>query len=626
MIWAYEVLISLWFGYSVVTYLAQNYLNTFHRFFAGIPIGLFSFAWITFITSAFMPLNRKCALIPFLLLTTISLILTRLNKKLKIKYIVKFHSIQFWTYIIVGTFLVLVMYFSMLRNNKEVKGAAYGDMPFHMNIISSFSHGINNKRNSLYDVKSLFYINTSLAYPFITNFHTASLMATGKATVRIALFLPTAFFSLSLLTAMYCLFYVFSRDHLACFLSVILFFNLGGLCWINLFDSNRGHMDFEHDWGKNQQEYWFHPIFHILVPQRASLFSMPLCYWSLYFLIIGIKTLNWRMFILSGIFVGFMPLVQIHSYVGIAQWAITYAIITFPWKNTKEWIVYIKLWAIFAISANIMAFPQLKPYIGRLESNKKEFVNINPIWSQNIKEHGILTPIICWWRGLGVFAAISLLFGFSCLTKEQIILYFPSLVVFLITNIIRYQPWEMDNTKVFYAAWISMALPVVGVFFSKIFRIKQTIPIAAILFFASVLSAFIHTIDCLSSYVTIYGDDEQYFGSWLSENIPVNALTVSADHHNHPISNLAGRMMFHGYGGWVASHGLEWYHHDQQRKRLCENPDNRDFERFNISYVIEINNDNFLSFENITNNGKWIKIFFKRGNAVYKYIPSHYVC
>ena len=626
MIWAYEILLSLWFGYLVVTFLVRNEINAFHRFFAGIPIGLFTFAWISFIVSAFIPLNEYCALLVFIILTTLSLILTNVNKKYKIKFIVHFHPLHFCTYIISGLFLVLIMYFAMLRNDKEVKGAAYGDMPFHMNIISSFSHGINNKRHSLYDVKSLFYINTSLAYPFITNFHTASLMATGRATLRMALFLPTALFSLTLITSMYSLFYTFSRDHLACFFSIILFFNLGGLCWINLFDTNRGHMDFEHDWGKNQQEYWFHPIFHILVPQRASLFSMPLCYWSLYFIILGIKTLNLRFMILAGLYVGFMPLVQIHSYVGIAQWAIIYAAITFPWKSKEKWMNYIILWAAFAVSANIMAFPQLKPYMGRLESNKKEFVQFNPIWSANINKQGLLTPIICWWRGLGVFAAISLFFGFFSLNVSQIINYVPSYIVFILTNLIRYQPWEMDNTKVFYAAWIPLALPVAGIFFSHIFKNRGTVPIASVLLFASCFSALIHSIDCLSSYVTIYSNEDHYFGKWLSENIPVNALTVSADHHNHPISNLAGRMMFHGYGGWVASHGLEWYYHDQERKELCNDPDNYDFEKYNITYVIQVNNDNFRGFGNITNNGRWAQIFFMRGNAVYKYIPSHFVC
>ena len=623
MIWAFELLVGFWFGYSLVTYLARNTLNIFHRFFAGVPIGIFSFTWVVFITSRWTGLNIMAALPAFIILISASLFLTYQNRKFPISYRTSFTIIQFWTYIIAGIFLVSVMYFAMLRNNKEVKGAAFGDTPFHMIIISSFTHGVNNKRKSMYDIKSLFYENTTLAYPFITNFHTASLMATGRATLRIAMFLSTAFISLSLITGMYTLSLIFSKDHTASALSLLLFFNLGGLCWVNLFDKNRGHMDFVHQWGKNQFEYWFHPLFHVIVPQRASLWSMPLCYWTISILILAIKSLDWKLFLLAGIFVGFTPLVQIHSYVALAQWSIAFAILTFPWSDMKKWTKYIGLWAVFGISANIMALPQIPPYLGRLESNTKEFLKINPIWANKISDYGFASPIICWWRGLGIFAAISLLFGFVNLTEEQIIIYMPSIVVFLIANIVRYQPWEMDNTKVFYAGWIPLALPVVGIFFSKIFKKKILVPIGCILLLSSCLSAFLHTLDCLSSHVEVYSDDEISFGMWMAENIPVNALTVSADHHNHPVSNFGGRMMFEGYGGWVISHGLEWFKHEAMRSHLCGEPDSPEFERHHVTYVISTMLE-LKAFINITNDGRWIKVYDIRGNAVYALIKDHY--
>jgi hypothetical protein len=54
--------------------------------------------------------------------------------------------------------------------------------------------------------------------------------------------------------------------------------------------------------------------------------------------------------------------------------------------------------------------------------------------------------------------------GIAGLTSRQFVLYIPSLVVYGITNIIRYQPWELDNTKLFYAAWIPLALPLIANF------------------------------------------------------------------------------------------------------------------------------------------------------------------
>ena len=81
---------------------------------------------------------------------------------------------------------------------RPTKGAAYGDLPFHLNIIQSFSNGCNNARHGLYDIESSFYSGVKLAYPMMTNFLTGALIATGQATLRASLFFPSTLIALSL--------------------------------------------------------------------------------------------------------------------------------------------------------------------------------------------------------------------------------------------------------------------------------------------------------------------------------------------------------------------------------------------------------------------------------------------
>ncbi|EAY05613.1 hypothetical protein TVAG_263830 [Trichomonas vaginalis G3] len=513
------------------------------------------------------------------------------------------------------------MYLAMLRKNTYVKGAAYGDLPFHLNIISSFAWGANNRRESLYDVKSVFYMKTRLAYPFIPNFLSAALIATGKATLRASLIFPSILMSFSLVIGIYLVSFIFTKNHLMALLSLILFCNLGGLGWLYAFDMSRDHMDFVHDWGKSQNEYWFHPIFHVIVPQRASLFSMPLCYWCLICLLNGIQKKQWQFFLLAAFYVGFTPLVQIHSYVGLAQWSICYAAITFPWNKRSKWPKYIFYWAIFGIVANVMALPQIPPYLGRLEANRKEFIQLNPIWSNKFSQFNIFAPVVCWWRGLGIFGAIALVCGWVTLKRSQLIMYAPSMIVWLITNIIRYQPWELDNTKVFYAVWIPLALCVVSQFYVILMRYPKLIPLVSILLFSSCLSAGIHTVDCLVSTSQIYFDNDFEFGEWIAENIPVKAMTISSDAHNHPVSNIAGRFMFEGYGGWVASHGLEWFEHESERRTLTENPDlTQDFIDNNISYMLALNRE-YKEFTKINDSETWLKVYEDPIHEVWRFVP-----
>jgi hypothetical protein len=90
----------------------------------------------------------------------------------------------------------------------------------------------------------------------MTNFITAALMATGKATLRAALFFPSALISVSLVIAMYILSFEFSRCHMTAALSIALFVNLGGLGWIRLVWPDHGYGDWVHNWGKDQYEYF----------------------------------------------------------------------------------------------------------------------------------------------------------------------------------------------------------------------------------------------------------------------------------------------------------------------------------------------------------------------------------
>ena len=518
-----------------------------------------------------------------------------------------------------GLFFILLMYKSMLYNNLESKGAGYGDLPFHLNIISGFSNGCNLNRSNFFKIYSIFFSGENLAYPFITNYFTSILMATGKCTMRAALFFPSSLIILSLLFGIYYLGYEFHNSNFSNLISLIFFINLGGLGWLKLFYPGIGNTDMIHNWGNDQYEYWFHPIMHILIPQRASLWSMPLCYWTFFFLIYGIKFQDWKFFLLASIFTGFTPLVQVHSFVGIAQWSIVYSILTFPFKDKSKWFDFFKFWFLFVLISNLMAFPQFYPFLNRIKKPNSDFIQINPIWSKHNSKKGIFTPFILWWRGLGVFSAVSLIFGWAIIKKDQLLLYLPSIIVFLITNIIRYQPWELDNTKVFYAAWIPFALPVVGQYFSILFKRRTTSIIGLILLISGITSAFRYFLIAFNTKSAIFEYNSPIFGNWIAENTPLKSIFLTSNWHSHPVLTIAGRQGFMGYGGWLLSHGLDYYGRNSISKLMINNPDDFElFQEYNISYVVSRRKE-FIVFEKISKfNNFWIKIFDNLEFSVWK--------
>lgn len=429
---------------------------------------------------------------------------------------------------------------------------------------------------------------------------------------------------------LYSLIYYFTKSHLSCFIGLIIFTNLGGLGWTHVFDPrhrNDPRRDWIHDWGNGQEEYWFHPIMHIIIPQRSAMWSLPLCVWTILCLAIGLENHNYKMFILAGLLTGFMPQVQVHSFVAIAQYSIALCLITFPYHKRSKWKHYITIWAIYGIVANSIGFFQLIPYFHRTSKNRRSFININPIWNMNQKRGIHFAPIILWWRGLGVFAAISLIFGWVLLDKWQITLYIPSIVVFVITNFIRYQPWELDNTKLFYAAWVPVALAVVSKYITHFITNPKTLYgkfigtlVAFAFIFASSYSAYMSTVQSMFFPTTIYNKDDYKFGLWVAENTPQKAVFLFEAATYNPIVSIAGRQVFLGFNGWVISHGLD-YSRERSQNAMYFNADRLDlFKQNNISYVGVCNSCQYKKFDIDKAPNNWVVAFKNHKFTLYRLI------
>ena len=516
---------------------------------------------------------------------------------------------------------------SILHNGFGGKGSFYGDGPFHMNLASGFAIGANNVRHGFDDIWTLFYYGEKLAYPYIPNYLSGVLMATGEAPMRESFVYPSYLMVLSFFFGQYFLFMKFTHDNLATTIALILYMNLGGLGWIKkLLKPAQDYADWVFIWGGGQYEYWFQPLFHVLVCQRASLFSYPFCYWTLLLLITGIEKEDWKLFLIAGILTGFTPMVQVHSFVSLAQWAIIFCIITFPFykKNIKDYMNRVLLWAVYGISANIIAIPQLSPFFFRVSAHKGNFIQINPLWYGTPKESlgNFWGPLLLWWRGLGIFFAIAIFLGIPILTWQQFKVYIPSLFVFVTTNIIRYQPWSLDNTKLFYAVWIPIALPVVAQYFACLLRNRKTIPIFLVLFWAACYSSYLYNARCFRVTDTLFNSIDREFGYWVAESTPKKAVFLASEWHVHPITSIAGRQIFCGFGGWVASHGLD-YSRMRIQKEMFSHPDTNlaTIRSNNLSYYAKTGNDRTATPGELDSR-YFSQIFHASGFSVYKVLPD----
>jgi hypothetical protein len=84
-------------------------------------------------------------------------------------------------------------------------GSVYADLPFHLNITTSFLAGCNEAAHLFSSLMSSFYAGVTLAYPFMPDFYVA-VLAAGGMTLRWALVTT----STVLLSALFALIYAFN--------------------------------------------------------------------------------------------------------------------------------------------------------------------------------------------------------------------------------------------------------------------------------------------------------------------------------------------------------------------------------------------------------------------------------
>ncbi len=135
------------------------------------------------------------------------------------------------------------------------------------------------------------------------------------------------------------------------------------------------------------------------------------------------------------------------------------------------------------------------------------------------------------------------------------LLFFPSAVVFLACAFIRFAPWEWDNTKLFFWAYLVMMLCLWEAFFAKWSPWLQA-PAMIGLFF----SGFISLLG------GICADPEGYdIGSateWqqvaeITRSFPPATVFATFPTYNHPVL-VSGHRVVMGFPGHLWSHGLNY--------------------------------------------------------------------
>ena len=469
----------------------------------------------------------------------------------------------------------------------------FGDLPFHISVITSFAFGNN------FPPEDPTYAGVRFTYPFISDFVSAVFIRCG-ADLRESMFIENFILGMSFIGLVHRWALVMLRDKLAAIITPLIVILNGGLGWTLLFEkagTNEGGlfgvlMDLPPSFTVIPETTWRwgNAISALLVPQRGFLMGLPLAtiaftQWWLATsdkprqpetAVTGKKTraserqkreepppsrfsLNTRRMIAAGVAAGFLPLVHAHSFVVVMAMAACLALIQTRWRE----------WFAFFVVASVIAIPQL------LWSTIHSAVDAGSFFAWELGwDHGQENPIWFWFKNTGLF--IPLIFV-AILSKREgylvprrlLLFYLPFTLCFIVPNVLKMAPWIWDNIKVLYYWWVTSA-PLVALLLVKLWRDGRIRRVIAVLLFVCVTLAGaldVAGIAMRSVKYQVFDADGLRFAEFVKQQTAPRALIIHAPVHNTPVF-LSGRRSLMGYPGHIWTHGLEYLRRESEIKRF----------------------------------------------------------
>lgn len=650
---------------TVATYLYDDNASFPARLCSGACLGLAGFGLVGFVVASFVGLTSASILLSALICAVPLAILVKPAYKrcleddlgtvaIAVRRFVRGPSLSslgyFIFYLLVTIVLWRVFARAMIQDTEGISTGLlnnFGDLPFHLSIITSFAHGNN------FPPEDPTYSGIRFTYPFLSDFVSAVFVQCG-ADLRQSLFIENFLLGLAFVGLMHRWALVMLRDRIAAVVTPLLVLLNGGLGWTLLItNANKSEQGL---WGilsdlppsftviPETTWRWGNAISALLVPQRGFLMGLPLAVivFTQWWLASDAKrsqgdaaetesatyktrkqekrrhqsnaTRTYRLngnparrMVAAGVAAGLLPLVHAHSFVVVMAMGACLALMQMLWRE----------WFIFFATASVIAIPQL------LWSTSHSAVNAGSFFAWEFGwDHGLENPIWFWFKNTGIFIPLVLtsilIRGRHYLVNKRVLMfYLPFVLCFIVPNFLKMAPWIWDNIKVLFYWWLASA-PLVALLLTRLWRQGGVMRILALFLFVCVTLSGALDVAGIALRSTKYGIFDNTgirFAELIKQDTAPRSLIVHAPVHNDPVF-LSGRRSLMGYPGHIWTHGLEFVQRESQIKRIYAGaPDAEQLIRnFDVDYIVvgplerlvmPVNNQFFARYKKVGEVGEY---------------------
>jgi len=495
----------------------------------------------------------------------------------------------------------------------HVGQSTYGDLPLHLGIISSL-------RDAPFPPEYSILPGERLVYPFLMDSLSASLMLFGMS-LRAAVILPG-----TLMMGLVFAGYMILADRLAdsrratvVWAALFVFVN-GGLGFLYSLDTlgvSNGTPDLNplqagtwldrlhtilRGWYQTPANHadftyynlrWSNIIVDMLLPQRTFLGGWCVLLPCIYLLYDGLMApegaANRRQIVLLGVMAGGLPLLHTHSFLALgllsAGW-MAYDLIRSRGKSLLSWVIYGSL-------ACLLAAPQLFLWTFRHTVGNAGFVRFRFNWVNNPDGAGLVDGYLMFWiKNIGVPFLLLLLSLVEKNPRRRMIAS-GAFAIFLVSELVLFQPNEYDNNKLFYVWWALCAVLAADyalALFDRLRGLRSRYVLAGMLAVCCFATGTLSIArECVSDY-EMYSRDAVETAAFAEAHTPQHSTFLTWTEHINPVSGLAGRNIVCGPGLWLYWHGYaqELAQREREIRSFYEAPAAHAeiLEKYGVAYIL----------------------------------------
>ncbi|MBQ3269498.1 MAG: hypothetical protein IJH09_06215 [Clostridia bacterium] len=588
------------------------------RLWLGLCAGLILMMWLPALFAFFVGFTRVANLLGLGVAALISAVASFLTRHARRRR--RFADMPLWLPLALVIPMALVsgwlQYSHVLRNVDgalHVGQSTYGDLCLHLGIATSL-------RNAAFPPHYSLLPGALLGYPFLGDSMVTSMLLFGSGLAPAFAVTGTLMMALVYL-GFVILCWELTRSRAATVIAFSLMFLNGGLGFIYALDGvGRDAAAFREIFTgfyrtpTNQPALnlrWVNVICDMMVPQRTLLTGWTALIPALWLLATAARDRDVRGFILLGVWAGTLPMIHTHSFLAlglVSAGAMASGLIHAPKGRPESRLDAndrtgaLRRFVLYGIIAAALALPQLLTWAvpQTVHGGSMRFV-FN--WVNN-RGNGRLIDGYCWFwiKNVGLIwllmvpAALSGRRGSrgarGRLSQNALfrMLGLGALCVYIVAELIQFQPNLYDNNKLFYVAYMVM-MPAMGMYLTRLWDklrgLRGRALLAAAFLTVSTLSGALSLGREIVSDYRLFSREAAEAGAWAEANTAEHAVFLTGSEHNNPVAALAGRDIVCGTPSYLFFHGIAYAAPMHDARTMYERPaDSAElFERYDVSYV-----------------------------------------